>query len=501
MASRLAKGKRLRRRKTARRQPEAQDSGLGSGHGAASTPLYLGRRQSGERGAGTLQRQSVEQEQEPAQASRKAPAKRIVPTTPIYLQRACPACEPREPAGAQPRQLQAKQESEARAPVSRVAGTIAEPGAGKALPGRVRNEIEPLLGQDLRDVRVHDDAAAQDAADALNARAFTQRNHIYLGANESDGDLPLMAHESTHVLQQRGGLGLLQNKNKIAGDGMPTDYLQRQLDAGVGDAASPDAATADAAAGPRDAGVGLPAGVADAPNGPTGPNACPTAEEEQEKNRFRTRFFSLERFRPSAGYGIFDASYFPLTSLMTVVSKMKFNFLMARNTPDPLTLVSMLARGQDISLFFWTEAQKQQYKRDFVRRIAKRWSFRHVLRSKKPCWPFIALPYVTPEIVDNDSDAHYQVKVHRDAGRSGFRARNPGTAGWQGTGEVDYHDLREDPNFSSRAVARSAGQPGTRRREQNPARDPGRVDETEEPVRSGHSDHPARLCQPRRPAR
>ena len=168
--------------------------------------------------------------------------------------------------------------------------------------------------------------------------------------------------------------------------------------------------------------------------------------------------FSLDRFRPSAGYGIFDASYFPLTSLMTVVSKMKFRFLMARNTPDPLTLVRMLAGGQDISIFFWTEAQKQQYRRDFVRRIAQRWSLRHALRSTKPCWPFVALPYVTPQIVDDDGDAHYLVNAYRDAGKSEYRARNPGTAGWQGSGDVDFHDVEEDSDFASQRVARSERQ-------------------------------------------
>lgn len=451
MGSKLAKRKRLRRRKIARRRPEQEAAGLGSGHGAAPTPLYLSRRQTGDRSAGLLQRQSLDEEEQVAQRKRRAPS-----ATPVYLQRICAECEEEEQRPAQPGPLQAKKTGADGTGASRIANTVAAPGAGKALPGQVRNKIEPVLGHDLRDVRVHDDGTARGAADKLNARAFTHQNHIYLGAGESEGDLPLMAHEATHVLQQQGGLDLLQNKHQ-PGAG-PAAYLQRQPDAGVADGASPDAGVADADTAPRDAGVELPAGVPDTPYVPTGPNACPTAEEEQKKNRFRNRFFSVDRFRPSAGYGIFDATYLPRVSLMTVVSKMKFSFLMARNTPDPFTLINMLARGQDISIFFWTEAQKQQYKRDFVRRVAQRWSFQHVLRSKKPCWPFVALPYVTPQIVDNDGDAHYQVKVYRDQGSSGFRARNPGTAGWQGTGELTSQDVQEDPDFASQTVARSERQ-------------------------------------------
>jgi phage-related protein len=80
--------------------------------------------------------------------------------------------------------------------------TIRSPGAGKPLPNHVRHRIEPHVGANLSGVRVHTDTKAQKAASNLNARAFTHGNHIFLNRSESSHNLGLMAHESTHVVQQ-----------------------------------------------------------------------------------------------------------------------------------------------------------------------------------------------------------------------------------------------------------------------------------------------------------
>jgi hypothetical protein len=64
---------------------------------------------------------------------------------------------------------------------------------------------------------------------------------------------------------------------------------------------------------------------------------------------------SVNRFRPSAGHGMFDATYMPLTSLMTASVKMKFNFLQATDTPDMFTLMGLLATGNiaEVAKYFW----------------------------------------------------------------------------------------------------------------------------------------------------
>ncbi|MFC1603742.1 DUF4157 domain-containing protein [Planctomycetota bacterium] len=53
---------------------------------------------------------------------------------------------------------------------------------------------------------VHDTAADQAAANGLNAKAFTYRDHVSLAPGASAGDRNLLAHELTHVVQQ-GGAG------------------------------------------------------------------------------------------------------------------------------------------------------------------------------------------------------------------------------------------------------------------------------------------------------
>lgn len=81
---------------------------------------------------------------------------------------------------------------------------IQERGAGEPLSPGTRSTLEAGLGTDLSGVRVHRDGRARQAAKDMGARAFTHKNHIWLGPGESASDTKLMAHEATHVLQQGG---------------------------------------------------------------------------------------------------------------------------------------------------------------------------------------------------------------------------------------------------------------------------------------------------------
>ncbi len=89
------------------------------------------------------------------------------------------------------------------------AATVRSPGLGSPLPTAVRHRIEPHVGANLSGVRVHTDRSAHRAAASLNARAFTHGPHIFLNHYESSHNVGLMAHESTHVIQQTGSLGSL----------------------------------------------------------------------------------------------------------------------------------------------------------------------------------------------------------------------------------------------------------------------------------------------------
>jgi hypothetical protein len=75
---------------------------------------------------------------------------------------------------------------------------------GATLPGPVATAIQTSLGVDTSAVRVHTGPEAAASAQMLGARAMTVGPHVFLGRGERPTDLPLMAHEVAHVVQQRG---------------------------------------------------------------------------------------------------------------------------------------------------------------------------------------------------------------------------------------------------------------------------------------------------------
>ena len=79
---------------------------------------------------------------------------------------------------------------------------VGSPPAGAAVPGHVRSMVEPVLSSDLSGVRVHSDPTSHRAARDIGAKAFTHRDHVFLGAGQSSSDVSLMAHELTHTVQQ-----------------------------------------------------------------------------------------------------------------------------------------------------------------------------------------------------------------------------------------------------------------------------------------------------------
>lgn len=102
------------------------------------------------------------------------------------------------------------------APAS-VQEVLASPG--RPLDASTRAFMEPRFGTDFSDVRMHADARAVEAADAVQARAFTVGRHVVLGAGENAGDSSanraLLAHELAHVVQQSSlaqGTALLQRE-------------------------------------------------------------------------------------------------------------------------------------------------------------------------------------------------------------------------------------------------------------------------------------------------
>ena len=83
---------------------------------------------------------------------------------------------------------------------------------GQPLPESMRAFFEPRFGVDFSQVRVHTDSPGAISARALNARAFTLGRDIVFGAEEykptTATGKQLLAHELTHVVQQRYDAGL-----------------------------------------------------------------------------------------------------------------------------------------------------------------------------------------------------------------------------------------------------------------------------------------------------
>ena len=81
-------------------------------------------------------------------------------------------------------------------------------GRGTPLEPAVRDQMSAALGDSFADVRVHTDPLATALARSVEARAFTTGADIYFGGGEysphSSSGRQLLAHELTHVVQQRG---------------------------------------------------------------------------------------------------------------------------------------------------------------------------------------------------------------------------------------------------------------------------------------------------------
>ncbi|WP_159774630.1 eCIS core domain-containing protein [Streptomyces sp. HM190] len=100
---------------------------------------------------------------------------------------------------------------------------------GRPLDDATRSDMEARLDADFSDVRIHTGGAAQASAAELGARAYTSGNHVVIGAGGADKHT--LAHELTHVIQQRSGPVAGTDR----GDGLrvsdPSDRFEREAEA------------------------------------------------------------------------------------------------------------------------------------------------------------------------------------------------------------------------------------------------------------------------------
>jgi hypothetical protein len=87
---------------------------------------------------------------------------------------------------------------------------VVKSGGGTPLAPEVRSDMEARFGgQDFGDVRVHTDGAAHESARSVNAQAYTVGSNIVFQRDSYDpasaAGQHMLAHELTHVVQQRSG--------------------------------------------------------------------------------------------------------------------------------------------------------------------------------------------------------------------------------------------------------------------------------------------------------
>jgi Domain of unknown function (DUF4157) len=167
-------------------------------------------------------------------------------------------------------------------------------GPGQPLAAPVREEMQVRFGADLSDVRVHSGSAARASAAEISARAYTSGSHIVIG--DGGADKHTLAHELTHVIQQRRGpVACADNGNGLSLSD-PSDPFERAAEASAHRAlAEPATETGEvpvpaqrAVPGERNArGVNGGQGtvVQRSGRGRGGKRTMEDAEEEREKKR------------------------------------------------------------------------------------------------------------------------------------------------------------------------------------------------------------------------
>lgn len=100
---------------------------------------------------------------------------------------------------------------------------------GRPLDDATRTDMEFRLGADFSDVRIHTDGAAKASATEVGARAYTSGSHVVVG--EGGADKQTLAHELTHVIQQRQGpvAGADNGAGLRVSD--PSDRFEREAEA------------------------------------------------------------------------------------------------------------------------------------------------------------------------------------------------------------------------------------------------------------------------------
>jgi hypothetical protein len=100
-------------------------------------------------------------------------------------------------------------------------------GGGTGLDSDARADLEQRMGEDFSDVRVHSGPDADGLSRAVQAEAFTTGSDIFFRDGnyrpESSKGRELLAHELTHVVQQRGAPAPTAGRLEVTDPGDATE--------------------------------------------------------------------------------------------------------------------------------------------------------------------------------------------------------------------------------------------------------------------------------------
>ena len=301
--------------------------------------------------------------------------------------------------------------------------------------------MEAALGEDFSGVRIHADAASENMNRSLHANAFTAGGDIYFRPREyrphEDAGRELLAHELTHVVQQRAA---------GAGDAVPA--IQRQMDAGVAEPPPRDAGELDRSGVPQPA-----------------PVECPGPLEE----------FPANTTYVSSGVR-FDAVYSPTAPAPTIdelaiahrihIDFRPFSTRLIREDPR------LFGKYRGVRFtpaqraeFAWDATERDTFRTDFQTNVQSVWSAQHLLVTTEPCFArYQASPVVHIEFVDDPARAHSNViayKMPPDTARlrsevsgSGatLESRDPSVATRNWTAPADFVQQIEPFEFDDASV-------------------------------------------------
>lgn len=125
----------------------------------------------------------------------------------MHVQRKCQACEEEEKHVH--RKENSSNEVQADSGLHNYVSSLSS--SGRQMSQASRSFFEPRFGHDFSNVKVHTDSIAAKSAQSINALAYTTGNNIVFNSGQyspdTDSGKRLMAHELTHVIQQRNHIG------------------------------------------------------------------------------------------------------------------------------------------------------------------------------------------------------------------------------------------------------------------------------------------------------